>query len=146
MNGSMMFVRSCSAALLACALFGLAGHRTAAGRCRDVGTPRQALERADAVFLGTVRKVDDAGEGRIAELDVERYWKGPGTKTVLVYTGKHLYGIRFRTGDRYLIYARYDEGEAGGERMLGTSRCLRSRAFEDARVDLKELGKGKAPE
>ena len=99
----------------------------------------------DAVFVGKVRKVDEVGRTRIAEFEVERYWKGPGDKTVVVRSGMHIYGYRFDVGTKYLVYAGYVERETG-EKALETSRCGRTTPFESAALDLKELGEGKIPE
>jgi hypothetical protein len=49
------------------------------------------------------------------------------------------YGYRFTTGGKYLVYA-------FGKDELETSRCSRTKSVEDATLDLKELGTGKAPE
>ena len=128
-----------TALVFASLLVGLICQPAYAFKCKEPGTPRQELEKAAAVFIGTATKINEESSYKIIEFKVEKSWKGPTTKSITVRTGKHLYGYRFTTGKKYLVYA-YGEGE------LETSRCGRTKSKESATMDLKELGEGKAPE
>jgi hypothetical protein len=125
--------------LATCYFDGLIGQAAYTYRCIKPGSPRQELEKATAVFIGKVTKINDDSSARINEFEVEKIWKGTSTKRIIVRTGKHLYGYRFTEGEKYLVYA-YGKGE------LETSRCGRTKSVESASLDLKELGEGKVPE
>ena len=127
-----------AAILLACSLIGLGNQVAYAYKCKPAGTPVEELKEAAAVFVGKVKKVNDDGPVRITEFEVERYWKGLGTRTITVRSGKHLYGYRFTRGEKYLVYAY-------GEDQLEIDRCGRTTTLEKATYDLKELGEGKVP-
>src|SRR5262245_54109610 len=72
----------------------------AAYKCKPVGTPLEELKQADAVFVGKVRQVKEEESVRVAEFEVEKYWKGATSKTITVSSGKHLYGYRFTKGQK----------------------------------------------
>jgi hypothetical protein len=116
-------------------LSGLSGQAALAYRCRERGSPRQELERATAVFIGKVTKVTDNGSVWINEFEVEKSWKGPKTKHLVVRSGRHIYGYRFQKGGKYLVYAY-------GEDKLEASRCGRTTGLASAKLDLEELGEG----
>ena len=128
-----------STILIACIFLGLTCQVAQAYRCKPTGTPLEEMKEAAAVFVGKVKKANEVGTVRITEFEVERYWKGPGTKSITVRSGKHLYGYRFAPGQKYLVYA-------SGKDELETSRCSRTRGIASAAFDLKELGEGKVPE
>jgi hypothetical protein len=67
---------------------------------------------------------------------VGRMWRGPGSRTVKILTGRGGgdCGYRFERGKRYLVYAYKDTGEA-----WGTGICTRTRAIEHAGEDLAYL-------
>lgn len=67
---------------------------------------------------------------------VGRMWRGDGSRTVKIVTGRGGgdCGFHFERGRRYLVYAyRSEEGE------WGTGICTRTRAIEDAAEDLRYL-------
>jgi hypothetical protein len=132
-------ILSLATILLACYLLGPISQLGYAFKCKPAGTPLEELKEAAAVFVGKVTKVDESGAARVTEFEVERYWKGPGRKVITVRSGKHLYGYRFATGGRYLVYAY-------GKEEIETSRCSRTKGIESAAYDLKELGEGKMPQ
>ena len=123
------------ALFLACFLSELSGQAALAYKCRERGSPRQELERATAVFIGKVTKVTDNGSVWINEFEVEKSWKGPKTKHLVVHSGRHIYGYRFQKGGKYLVYAY-------GEDKLEASRCGRTTGLAAAKEDLEELGEG----
>ncbi|HYE73008.1 MAG TPA: hypothetical protein VEF04_06750 [Blastocatellia bacterium] len=109
------------------------------------GSPRQERKKAKAVFVGQVVEVY-SGSGRddypaIAELKVERYWKGiKKSETIEVLSDMGLHSCRavlYKKGARYIVYAFEDKGS------LVTHGCTRTREIEEAAEDLKELGEGK---
>ena len=125
--------------ILAYPLASLNSHLAYAYKCKQPGAPLEELKEAAAVFIGKVRKINEDGQVRIFEFEVEKYWKGANRRILIVRSGKHLYGSRFTMGEKYLVYAY-------GERELGTSRCTRTKSIKAAGFDLKELGEGKPPE
>jgi hypothetical protein len=128
-----------TAALLAGACLGSLSPPAQAFKCKPPAAPKEALKEATAVFIGKVTRVEERESVRIAEFEVQTYWKGPNSKTLSVRSGKHLYGYRFQKGGKYLVYA-------FGKDELETSHCSRTKSIEDATLDLKELGTGRAPE
>ncbi len=112
------------------------------------------LERADAVFHGTVVSIDPveasgatstSPEGRLAvTFEVARVWKGDITKRfVLGSVSAHvgMCNIEFAVGEEWVIYASGKPGE------LHTSLCSRSHRTDAKKpsADLKTLGTGKPP-
>ncbi|MEZ0315008.1 MAG: hypothetical protein ACAI38_24825 [Myxococcota bacterium] len=119
--------------------------------------PRPAkveLERADAVFHGTVvsiEPVESAGaastspEGRLAvTFEVARVWKGDITKKLVVSSISPHVGmceIDFAVGEEWVIYGTDKDGK------LHTGLCTRSHRTDKKKpsADLKVLGAGKPP-
>jgi hypothetical protein len=114
---------------------------SAAGKCA-IPTRPEAYRQAAAVFVGQVLEEEKKGDVRSFKFSVERYWKGPGRNQMKIDVYENTrYQARFRTGEKYLIYA-----EAGGKKdSLNVVRCSRSREVGGAADDLKQLGKGKRP-
>jgi hypothetical protein len=125
--------------LLACACIGVLAPSTHAYKCKPLKSPLEELKEADAVFVGRVTRVKEEKSEWITYFEVDRYWKGPARRTIIVHSGKHLYGYRFATGKKYLVYA-------FGKDELETGRCNRTKGLEEAAADVKEIGEGKAPE
>jgi hypothetical protein len=128
-----------TAALLASACLGFLSQPVEAFKCKPLASPREELKNASAVFVGKVTRVEQHESASITHFEVQTFWKGPNAKTLTVRSGKHLYGYRFTKGGEYLVYA-------FGKDELETSRCSRTKSVEEATLDLKELGTGKAPE
>lgn len=110
--------------------------------CVNIGTPRQELKKAKAVFVGEVIEIysgsHDEDYPAIVKLKVESYWKGiKATDTIEVLSdlGTNLCGIVPLKG-KYVVYA-YRRGE-----NLVTHGCTRTKKVEDAAEDLRELGEG----
>lgn len=119
--------------------------------CREPPPPQDALERADAVFRGTVLSVRDTvvaakpadGSGwpmRAVRFRVDSAWKGLSGETVTVLTGSGGgdCGFGFRTGGEYLVYAH----EVRGRHLSGLSTgiCSRTAPSSHAGEDLDALG------
>ena len=111
----------------------------------------EALEGADAVFMGRVASVkeirDHEDQSRI-EFDVVAYWKGPVYRTMYVATRSRdsSCSYPFDKGEEYIVYGYYSERLEG----LWTGFCTRThpivagwRDFTEVRH--AELGEGKEP-
>ena len=114
----------------------LTDQRAMACGCQRSGSPREELQRADAVFSGEVSKVNSEK----IEFNVEKVWKGPRTKRISV---KHGYEQSectyvFVVGKKYLVYAY-------GKKIFSTHVCTRTKELGNASDDLKELGEGEEP-
>lgn len=124
------------------------GIRAEACSCLPPPAPKIALEKAGAVFLGVVTKLelvqDPSSWPKVkATLAVNRTWKGVTTKTVEVTTsrGGASCGFGFQLGQEYLVYAYTAKT---GE--WTTSLCTRTRSKYHAQTeDLPELGEGEIP-
>jgi len=108
--------------------------RAMACDCPRPGSPREELQRVDAVFSGEVRSVN---RERI-EFKVEKTWKGPRAKSISIQYEQSDCTYVFDVGKKYLVYA-YGKG------ILTTSICTRTKDLNKASDDLKELGEGKEP-
>ena len=128
--------------------------------CLPPEPPQDALEKADAVFLGVVErnevkgtpnKVDMEGvtgygkwrldyQYKEATFRVITVWKGVPQEVIPVHTSFHgtMCGYNFEVGFEYLVYARESDG------ALHTSICSRTRPRHDAGEDLQALGPGTA--
>jgi len=113
---------------------------TPAAKCR-IPPFKEAYAGAKAVFTGTVTDVVQSERGKVFEFQVEKYWKGNGSKkiSVMVYESSRFQAF-YQNGKSYLVFASADDG--GG---LRDGRCSRSNDIADAASDLKALGKGKRP-
>jgi hypothetical protein len=101
------------------------------------------FKHSAAVFVGRVKSTDVAHGPHgtfdvqtVATFDVERWWKGPQTKTVKVRScGTQdvvcITGIDFKPGDRYVVFAT--------GRPLETTVCQRTELVNDAAATLKWL-------
>jgi hypothetical protein len=128
------------AALFGAALFvsfaSFADQRAIACDCSPPGSPREELQRVDAVFSGEV--INLSFRSAKVVFKVEKLWKGPGAKEIaLEYIGSDC-TYPFVVGKKYLVYA-------SGKEILKTSTCDRTKDLDKASVDLKELGEGQEP-
>ena len=131
--------------------------------CVSGPEPDKALERADAVFLGTVVDFEVRGKPEVVELDRDQQgrfyrsgrratfriwtiWKGPHQQELIVSTGEGGgdCGFDFIVGREYLVYAgKTSEGYT-------TNICSRTRDVwgssdrREADEDFRVLGKGTA--
>jgi hypothetical protein len=110
--------------------------RAIACDCAWHGSPREELQRKDAVFSGEVISRDF--KTAKVEFKVEKVWKGLGAKRIaLKYIGSDC-TYPFVVGKKYLVYA-------FGKEILETNTCTRTKELDKAADDLKELGEGKEP-
>lgn len=114
--------------------------------CVEPPPPAEALEDADAVFLGEVvetRVVGGEFDGElIARITVEEIWKGEVTELVDVRTqpDSAMCGYHFTAGGRDLIYA-----QSGDADDYTTGLCTRTAPADSAREDLAAFGEGREP-
>jgi hypothetical protein len=113
--------------------------------CAPFPEPKKALEKATAVCLAEVTKVEEDGDHRTVTLKVEKWWKGGEAAELKVSTHKNgaTCGYAFKQGGKYLIYT----GAEDKNKTLRVSLCSRTRTEKQAEMDgdFKELGEGKAP-
>lgn len=112
--------------------------------------PNEAIENAEAVFVGKVLNIKQerkqkgivgAIEYRDVNLfEVQETWKGINQSQVIVYDNGHdaSCGFNFEEGKTYLVYT-YKSKEGG----LYTSYCSRTAEVSKAGGDLNLLGQGK---
>lgn len=94
-----------------------------------------ARANAKAVFAGTVLSVKEKGDVKIFTFQVEKRYKGAASKKVQVGVQESTrYQAWFETGKKYLVYA-----DGGADGKLWEQRCSRSKRFEEAAEDIKEL-------
>jgi hypothetical protein len=132
---------------LLCGLLGLTaafvaiGARSADARqCARIVPPCQTYWEAQTVFVGTVREVAEADEGRRVTFAVEHVQRGESAATLTVRVPT--LGVTrspFNVGDRYVVYA-YG---AGDRRFIGA--CGRTRLATEAQEDLDYFREMKAP-
>jgi len=123
-------------------------HVASACSCLPPEPPKDALDKAEAVFVGRVVVADDAGADdtfrRIHyQFEVSRSWKGePGaTVTLSSAASSAACGRSFALDEEYLVYASADQS---GD--LTDSLCSRTRTLVSADEDLAVLGPGRLPE
>lgn len=120
--------------------------------CVFPGTPREELERFDAVFLGKVLDIDSLRYGYNVEFEVEKSWKGISEEKVVIGTGEGGgdCGYSFEKNEVYVVYAYhdayddyvYDDYDDSG---LKTGICSRTAKLEYAQEDLQQFDEGVIP-
>lgn len=131
---------------LALAVVVLVPGTASACSCMEPPAPTEALEDADAVFLGEVVETRIVGgdlDGELfARIAVEEVWKGEVANLVDVRTqpDSAMCGYHFTAGDRDLIYA-----HQGDDGSYSTHLCTRSAPADMADEDLAAFGEGQEP-
>jgi len=122
-------------------------HVASACSCLPPEPPKQALDSAEAVFVGRLIAADDASADDTVrriyyQFQVSRAWKGElgATVTLSSAASSAACGRGFALDDEYLIYASADQS---GE--LTDSLCSRTRTLVSADEDLALLGPGRPP-
>jgi hypothetical protein len=95
-------------------------------QCPEPPRPQEALERATAVFVGTVISAALAGDrGRRFQFSVKEVLKGNigGKVDVLTGRGGGDCGYNFNIATQYLVYATFSEGQ------LATNICMRTKEY-----------------
>jgi len=131
------------------ALFLLAPYKPVfACQCVHPDPPKEELQKATAVFSGTVVSIDkkkvSVGQGFFedsytATFTVEKAWKGITKKIITVNAGIQggSCGYPFEDKGSYIVYA-----DGADENALSTGLCTRTNKLIYAQEDLKELGDG----
>ena len=96
-----------------------------------------ALKESAAVFSGEVVDLKNGGPYIEARFRVERSWKGVETEEVIVLADRTTESPRYRTGEKYLVFAYTRDGR------LFTGNCSRTKKVEYAEEDLRQLGEEK---
>jgi len=109
--------------------------------CTDYPTFEQARERSDAIFRGTVVRVDVLPERPymvMATLVVTAWWKGEVADSAHVVTGENsgVCGVEFELGHEYLVYAFDDTNPE----LVYTHSCWRTHELWPDDPDLIDLG------
>lgn len=117
--------------------------------CVEGMPPRQALDRAAAVFAGTVLDVDTFALPLLdnsfrpvrVTFEVNQVWKGEVAERAVIRTAQDsaACGYNFAAGTAYLVYAYQSEDG------LATGLCERTIELTNAGEDLAVLGIGEAP-
>ena len=96
------------------ALFTAQAQPAYACSCVRPGTPQEEMENADAVFSGTVTRIEDSTNyGYDVTLEVSEAWKGVEGTSIVVHTGMGGgdCGFGFEEGQEYVVYASLTDGE-----------------------------------
>jgi len=98
----------------------------------------KARKNSQAVFSGSVVKIEEAGYMVKVTFKVENSWKGTLPKEVVLFTGRGGgdCGYRFEVGQDYLVYAYGKDLD-----HLSTNICQRTAPFSPNSEDLKILGR-----
>ena len=111
-------------------------------KCAQPASASAEAASAAAVFEAQVAKITAADpQTLLVELKVSRAWKGVNAEQVTVRTPAEspACGYPFQLGQSYLVYAQ------SGSEALSVHHCSRTRAIEDAKQDIIELGLGSVP-
>lgn len=102
---------------------------------------RDSIKNSKTIFSGKVISNEKEGDIRVVTFQVSRYWKGTIKRTMKVYYQENMrYQAWFETGKSYIVYA-----QANDAGKLFDSKCSATKNIEDAKADLKYLGKGRRP-
>ncbi|HFE44141.1 MAG TPA: hypothetical protein ENJ18_01425 [Nannocystis exedens] len=124
-------------------------HVASACSCLPPEPPKEALEKAQAVFVGRVLEISEEGGGdmlarRRYRFEVSRFWKGELGETITLSSAASsaACGRSYAQDEQYLIYASTDPNGGGLVDFL----CSRTRTLASADEDLAVLGPGKVVE
>ncbi len=110
----------------------------------DAEFSRRFLAANRATFIGRVvekARARSSGGSWEVTFEVERYWKGGGTKRVAVYTATTgaACGVDYKVGESYLVIASRHKDD------LQSSLCAHLSATRNKAAILKRLGRGEKP-
>ncbi len=106
---------------------------------------KEAKDTSNAVFTGKVLEVTKNTEsGKRIKLQIINLWKGKLSKEVTLLTGNDDgdCGYPFEVDKTYLVYA-YRSTMYSAVESLVTTICSRTKSSEDAKKEIKVLGRGK---
>lgn len=132
-----------SVAVLSLGLVAATAGEAQACSCMVPPPAQEALEDADAVFVGKVLGGEARDRTLEVRLAVERRWKGAESEEITVRTATSgaACGFSFAEGERYLVYGYEHEG------VLRVSLCSRTQPLDRAGEDIEALDRvvGQAP-
>ncbi len=116
----------------------------------DVPSQRREFKDADAVFVGEVLEFKErAAEAETNEdlilfpyqvtFKIEKQWKGERQSQIITLTDSAIGpcgGFDVTVGDRFIIYAQRKSGQ-----LTFWRACFRNRKADDAKDEIKKLGK-----
>lgn len=110
-------------------------------RCFVSPPPCYAYSQYDAVFVGTVKKVEEDSETNNFSpkvvVEVEQDFKGNLEKNMFTYNNEaHSCALTFRKSDKFLFYGSLRENDKS---IFGTGYCTRTQEFEDDLLDFDFL-------
>ena len=111
---------------------------------RKCGVPPvdEAYKNSKAVFIGEITGVVRDGDVKTFTFKVEKYWKGAADEVIQINVQETMrYQAWFEVGEKYLVFARGNEGDG----KFWEVRCSRSKRLADASEDITKLGKAKQP-
>lgn len=108
--------------------------------CRPPTSVDEELQGSDAVFEGVVSGVGapDPGGMVSVRIRVSRAWKGVTSAEALVQTNSLMWGLAFRVGERWLVFANHRPLQAG---LCGKNGRLTLSQPDPSQAALKGLGK-----
>lgn len=148
---------------LALALLLFSGKSVLACMCGNTPSVWEARDDAQVVFLGKAISSEYQkgsvsqngtvlGEELAVRFKVERWWKGKASDEVVIFADQYrapdqsisisTCGMEYKIGKDYLIYAVEYSFDGKFDGKLRAAYCSRSAEREDAKKDLKKLGKG----
>ena len=86
----------------------LAGESVFACTCSNPPTVEQSFEQSAAVFYGAVESVETSGKDVVAQIRVEKSWKGASHDLVTVKTEQTSCGIDFKPGEKHYLFVDRD--------------------------------------
>jgi hypothetical protein len=107
------------------------------------------------VFSGTVVEIKGDPDGAFVTFDVDRIWKGPTRRRLVLPLYVTLDSVRFVEGQDYVVFA--DRHVASptipdsmkvptvSEPVFDVSICSPTESLEQAQATLKQLGRGTKP-
>ena len=140
--------------LVALSLFVVTPSTSYACSCVNL-TPTEQFEKAESVFVGTVKDIKNRHGGFFPTnhpmsysdanvFEVEKSWKGNPPSQLIVYDNGHeeSCGVDFKVGESYLVYAKIDTEKKD---ILLTSFCDGTTEASKATEVLTQLGAGTKP-
>jgi hypothetical protein len=97
-------MKTVSIIFVALALILLSDQAALACSCKNPPTVEQSFEQSAAVFVGTVESVESSDKEMVAELRVDKSWKGADKERVTVKTDTTSCGIDFKKGESYYLF------------------------------------------
>jgi hypothetical protein len=105
--------------------------------CDIPDTAKEALDRATAVFVGTVEKIQSEKSGNDVIFKVSKTWKGTNEAEIHVFTPHGSCQYNFQEGAAYLVYATSFKNSG----ILTVHDCGRTAPLPKVHKNIVELDK-----